>query len=217
MNGTGVIFDLDGTLLDSMSVWHNVAERYLESLSVPHESGLSDRIARMSFAEGAQYIKDRYLPHYTVRQIEEDVTAIIEREYRENIPLKDGAEELLKLLSSSGIPMCVATSNSKRLACLALDRLGIYNLFASVITSDDVSLGKDSPEIYLEAVRRMGTDISNTWVVEDAPHAIATAKGAGFRVAAVQYGWVNKADISADFIIDGKRGNINLFSKINTK
>lgn len=205
MSADGVIFDFDGTLLDSAEAWNGVAERYLEELSVPCEEALSLKISRLSFAEGADYIRRTYLPDRTISQVERGIIAIVERGYRESLPLRDGAEELLKLLRAANIPMCVATSNTGGLVKSALRRLNIDGYFVAVITSDEVAVGKESPEIYLEAARRMDGKVSNTWVVEDSPHAIATAKRAGFKVAAVCDAKTDKIFQSADFIIDSAK------------
>ena len=205
MSADGVIFDFDGTLLDSAEAWNGVAERYLEGLSVPCEEGLSQKISRLSFAEGAEYIRRTYLPDRTISQVEREIIAIVEREYRESLPLKDGVKELLKSLRENNIPMCIATSNTGGLVKSALRRLNIDGYFVAVISSDEVAVGKESPEIYLEAARRMGGKVDNTWVVEDSPHAIATAKSAGFKVAAVCDAKTDKIFQSADFIIDSAK------------
>ena len=206
MSADGVIFDFDGTLLDSAEAWNGVAERYLEELSIPCEEGLSQKISRLSFAEGAEYIRRTYLPDRTISQVERGIIAIVEREYRESLPLKDGVKELLKSLYVANIPMCIATSNTGELVKSALRRLNIDGYFVAVISSDEVAVGKESPEIYLEAARRMGGKVDNTWVVEDSPHAIATAKSAGFKVAAVCDGKSDETFQSADFVIDSAQG-----------
>ena len=110
--------------------------------------------------------------------------------------------------------MCVATSNTGGLVKSALRRLNIDGYFVAVITSDEVAVGKESPEIYLEAARRMDGKVSNTWVVEDSPHAIATAKSAGFKVAAVCDRKTDKIFQSADFIIDSAKSFAALSKEI---
>lgn len=186
MSAFGIIFDLDGTILDSMSVWNGVAEKYLGTLSVVPESGLSAKLDRMSFAEGVKYVRCTYLPDRTESQISDGIFAIIERAYRYEIQLKAGMGEFIEKLSLAGIPMSVATSNMKKTACAALERVGILPYFSHIITSDEVSAGKDSPEIYFRAAKLMNVAAANSWVIEDAPHAVNCAKSAGFKVAAVR-------------------------------
>ncbi len=178
----GVIFDLDGTILDSMEVWERVDEIFLAENGIVNHSNISDIVKKMSIEESAQFFIDEFkLLHtndYVIKRIEE----IVCEQYAKNIELKPYAEQFLDWLDEKNIPYCVATATYKTLAESALKRLGVIDRFKFVLTCSDVGEGKTSPKVYLCATEKLGLLPSETAVFEDALHCMETAKKAGFYV-----------------------------------
>lgn len=182
----GVIFDIDGTLLDSMGIWADVGARYLtEQAGVTPEPGLGKILYPMSLEEGAAYVKERYGLAESPEQIKKGVLEIVKKFYYEEAPLKEGAEEFLKTLEEKRIPVVAATSGDMDLALAAFQRLGIGGYFRDVLTCSQVGAGKDSPLIYQKAAKLLDIRPEETLVVEDALFAVKTAKAAGFVTAGV--------------------------------
>ena len=181
----GVIFDLDGTLLDSMSYWETVGSDYVRSRGFVPEEGLDEKLKPMSMADAVLYCKTRYGFKESVGEIARGVFGILENRYRTDIPLKPGAIDLLEKLKNQGVLMCVATATDRYMIEPALKRTGIDKYFLGVFTCSEVGVGKDSPEIFEKALKLLGTDKKDTVIFEDALYAIKTAKDAGFQVAAV--------------------------------
>lgn len=181
----GVIFDVDGTLLDSMPIWGDAAARYLQRLGVASEPGLAELLYPMSFEEGAVYLREHYHLTQTVEEIQRGVMAVIEHFYRYEAPLKPGALTLLERLQAAGIPMVLATSGIRELAGAALERVGAAKYFSAMLTCDQLGTNKRDPLIYLRAAALMGAAPGEVAVFEDALHALRTAGGAGFLTAAV--------------------------------
>lgn len=182
---TGAIFDADGTLLDSMQVWNEAGERYLRRFGMEAEPNLGGILSPMSMAQGAEYLKERYLKQLNQDQIIDGINSTIQEFYDHEVLLKYGVKQFLKAMKQCGIRMTVATSSDRCLIEKALERLEIVNLFDCIFTCTEVGAGKSKPDIYLAAMRYMNTERSDTWVFEDAFHAIQTAKQAGFRVVGV--------------------------------
>lgn len=182
---SGAIFDLDGTILDSMSVWDTIADDYLRSIGITPEENISGKLETLSMEKAAQYLRDNCGVKLSVEEIIRGVNSLMENFYVNYVQLKRGVGEFLKSLSSAGVKMCVATATDFRLAKSALERCGVIGLFSGIITDAQVGCGKDNPRIYREALKLLGTEKSRTLVFEDALHAVKTAKTDGFRVAAV--------------------------------
>ncbi len=214
----GVIFDLDGTILDSMGLWEDIVERYLKSLSVPVKEGVSTGILSLSFAEGAEYIRQNFLPDKSSQEIGDGINDLVENIYKYELAAKEGMTQFISRLYGAGVPMCVATSNCFRSARAALERLGVAHCFRHLFTSDEVPRGKTDPEMYLKAAAYMNSPVAATWVLEDAPHALKSAKGAGFKVALVrEKEWEKERSSSlalADFAIDSPADLDTLYYKI---
>lgn len=189
------IFDVDGTLLDSMSVWDDIGERYLTSLGILAREGLKDALNTMSLEQGAAYLKEEYQLDKSVSQIIEGVLKIVSDFYRFEAPLKPGVKETLEWLNAEKIRMVIATSGDSELAEAALKRNGIQKYFEHIYTCTEAGAGKDEPTIYLKAAEFLQTEPENVLVFEDALHAAETAKKAGFIVVGV-YDESNDANIS---------------------
>ena len=178
------VFDLDGTLFDSTAAWKGLGERYLTSRGITPAPGLDEKLRCMTLPDGSEYLKARYSLPDSPAQIQADILCGIERFYLRECRLRPGAFGLVRLLHSRGIGISAATAGDKRLACAALDRLGILGCFEDVFTCEKYG-SKHEPGIFLAAARAAGGDPADTAVFEDSLHCILTAKNAGFLTAAV--------------------------------
>ncbi|MBQ3379229.1 MAG: HAD family phosphatase [Clostridia bacterium] len=180
------IFDMDGTVLDSMREWDNLSANHLLSLGVEPPADLTDTIKEMSLEDSLQYLMKRFGLWRTKEELLMQMREQIHIMYRDRVELKPYALKYLEKLKKDGIPFGIATATPKKYAEEALTRLGVYDLFDFVICEDDVGADKHSPDIYLEAARRLGTEPCDTAVFEDAPYAARTAKTAGFIVYVIE-------------------------------
>lgn len=176
----GCIFDLDGTLLDSMSLWCDIDRIFLERRGKVCTPEYQKAITAMEIRETARYTIELFDLDESVDDVIEEWHELAVREYAENIALKSGAKELLSSLRDHGIRLAVATSSSERMFIPCLIRHGIYSLFSSIVTAGDVGIGKSSPAIYLKAASDIGVSPSECAVFEDLPTGLESAKGAGF-------------------------------------
>ncbi len=181
----GAIFDVDGTLLDSMAIWDVAATRYLKRLGIEAEKELGDILGVMTVEEGAQYIARKYQTSETPEQIARGVLDIVREFYFYEAELKPGAADFLKTLWEKGIPMAVATSGDRELVTAAFHRHGIDRYFRKILTCSEVGAGKTEPLIYQMAARELGCRTDEAYVFEDALYAVKTACNAGFRTVGV--------------------------------
>jgi len=180
-----VIFDLDGTLVDSMWMWRSIDIEYLNRFGIELPEELQSLIAGMSFSETAVYFKERFGLPDSVEQIKRDWNRMAWDKYLKEVPLKEGVLELLTYLKENQIPAGIATSNSRELVDLIIKRHGISGYFASIRTSCEVERGKPSPDIYLLVAKDLGVEPSRCLVFEDIPMGIQAGKNANMRVCAV--------------------------------
>lgn len=182
---TGAIFDVDGTLLDSMSIWDSIGEDYLRSIGYTPRENLNETFQAMSLQQAARYYQTEYGVTLSMEEIMDGVNSLLERFYREQARLKPGAGEFVRELSGRGVKLCVATATERPLVEAALARCGVLGYFEEILTCTNLGHGKDEPLIYREALKRLGGERPSTLVFEDALHAARTAKADGFPVAAV--------------------------------
>ena len=180
------IFDMDGTLIDSMTYWERLAEEFLERKGIQVVSAdLAERIKTMTMTQSAElFIREFGLPG-TPETVAAEMNDMIDEHYRRDIPLKEGAAEYLKALKARGVRMCVASATAEHLMEACLKRLGVLEDFEFLLSCESVGAGKDRPDVYWKAARRLGSVPAETAVYEDALYAAQTAKKAGFYVVGV--------------------------------
>lgn len=181
----GVIFDVDGTLLNSMPIWENLGELYLKSLGISAEKNLSRILFEMSMEEAAAYLIEKYKLTRPVEQVVRELACQVNEYYAERVPLKEGVRQYLEEFKARKIPMTAATSGDRKNTEAAFKRLKIFSYFEGLFTCSEIGNGKSQPDIYLAAALQMDTEPGDTWVFEDSFHAIMTAKRAGFKTVAV--------------------------------
>ena len=181
----GAIFDLDGTLLDSNPYWDKAPEAYLASLGKQARPGLARTIFTMTLPEAADYMIREYGLTQRPEEIMAGVNAAMEGFYLRDVPLKPGVPALLRLLRERDLPCAVASVTDKPLVEAVLRRFGLREAFSAIVTTAEVGVGKHSPDVYLRAAERIGRLPEETLVFEDAPHALRTAREAGFPTFAV--------------------------------
>jgi len=184
-NIKGVIFDLDGTLIDSMWIWGDVAEAYLRSHgAVPH-SNFREALRTLNTTEEAQHYIDVYGIDLPVDEVAQGRDNLMKEYLKDVVELKAGVLQALKELKKRGVRMCIATATDRPLVEVSIERHGLDEYIEHIFTCTEENTSKSSPDIYFQAAKFLGTDISETLVVEDALYAIKTASEAGFVVAGV--------------------------------
>ena len=184
----GVIFDIDGTLLDSMPLWNNLGECYLQKLGFTEEEteGLSQRISAMPFVEGIRYIKKAYTLNLEEERIREQLQEMIAKAYCDEVVLKAGVKEYLQFLKERGIPCILATAGDAFLATAALKRLKVWEEFQGLLLCEEFNTSKREAKIYQLAMERLSLSRpEEVLVCEDVLHAVKSAKQAGFQVCGI--------------------------------
>ena len=181
MEITGAIFDCDGTLVDSMGMWSHACDW----LAARHDAGPVpfDRLEALSLRDTCAFFHDELGVEASADELYEEVCAHVRDAYEHEVPLFSGAREFLDELAAAGVPMIVASSTPVRELRCALAAHGLEGYFSDVVSTEDVGgRDKEFPDVYLEALRRLGTPRASTWVFEDAPFGVRTARRAGFPV-----------------------------------
>lgn len=181
-----VIFDLDGTLLDSLWAWEHSGSNFVRSEGFEPPEDLDEKLVKLSLMDGAKLIKEMYDLPYTLEEILHRTLLPIKNRYLYEVQPMPGVPALLARLKAQGIKMAVATASYKDFAEASLKRLGLADYFEFIITCDEVGVGKTSPKVYEVAAARLGTSKARTLVAEDALHALQTAKKAGFKTAGIE-------------------------------
>ena len=180
-----LIFDFDGTLFDSMFIWDTAGEVYLRSIGKEPEADLQKILKPMSLLQSAEYIRETYHIPLSVEEIMDGVNRTVEGFYFHSVEPKPGVIHFLEELYRRNIKMCIATATDRYQVEAALQRCGMSRFFSEIFTCTEVGSGKDRPDIFRKAMEHLQTDRSTTAVVEDAYHAIHTAKLDGFLVVGV--------------------------------
>ena len=180
------IFDMDGTLLDSMPTWRELGPSFLKERGIPVTPEQLHTLRTMTDHEVIPYLQETCGLEMTTEQIMDEIIRRMEDFYTHRVQPKPGLEKFLSILKMEGVWMYVATATHRRLAEKALKTAGIDHYFRGIVTSADAGSHKsESAEIYEMALRRLQSNKRDTVGFEDALYAARTAKAAGFRVAGV--------------------------------
>lgn len=195
----GVIFDVDGVLLDTMPVWKTLGSGYLHTCGVQPPQDLDKTLFSMSMEQGAEYLHENFLHDKSARRIYDEMQMHLEDFYVNSAEAKPGVAELLRRIEHDGIPMAAATSSPRVLVAAALERNGILQYIKKLFTTGEMNTSKSSPLIYNTAARYLGTTPSETLVFEDSLYALRTASQAGFvTVGVVDIGEPNAEALMAE-------------------
>ena len=184
LNIAGAIFDMDGTLLDSMAAWYDAGSRYMRSLGMTPPPSLNHDLLRMTLAEAAAHMQALGV-NKPVEEIHAGFNSVMDEFYACQVRARPGVPEFLARLSSAGVRICVATASDRYQVEMGLAHAGLARYIERIFTCTELHTGKHEPAIFNAAREFMGTDKSATWVFEDARHAACTAKNAGYRVCGV--------------------------------
>lgn len=201
-----LIFDLDGTLIDSMWVWVAIDKEYLAKYHLTEPDDFYANMEGKSYIEVARYYQDVFPElSLSVDEIMEEWTEMAHEMYMTKVPLKKGAKKFLQEVKQRGIRTGIATSNEKAMVLDTLRALGVEDLFDSVRSACEVSSGKPSPDVYLLVAKDLEVDPKRCLVFEDVPMGILAGKNAGMRVCAVEDEFSNSQLVKkkelADFYI----------------
>lgn len=205
-NIKALIFDLDGTMIDSMRVWKDIDDEYIEKYHLTEPEDFHEGMEGLSYTETAEYFL-RVFPELpkTVEDLKAEWHEMALYKYAHEMELKEGLEAFLRKVRAQGMRVGIATSNDRRLVEACLKGMGVEELIDTISTSCEVKKGKPAPDVYLKAAENLATAPENCLVFEDVPMGILAGKNAGMKVCAVEdwfsEGQLQKKKELADYYI----------------
>lgn len=181
---TGAIFDMDGTLLDSMGTWYTVGSDYMRSLGLTPPPTLDEDILRLTLEDAAKHIQSLGVDR-PAEEIHAGINSVMDDFFLNRVKCRPGVEEFLEKLRNEGVGITVATASDRTQVENGLRRAGIFGYIDRIFTCTELNTGKHEPKVYDAAREYMGSDMASTWVFEDARHAAQTAKRGGYRVLGI--------------------------------
>lgn len=181
----GVIFDCDGTLVDSMAAWRHVEESIANMAGITLAKEDTDALTTMSIPECGEFLHGKFGVGESGADVEDIINTMMLEFYRTKAVPKPGALEFVKGLADAGIPMCVASSTPNEPLDAGIENAGFAPYMQAVLSVDNVGHSKREPHLYLRCCEIMGTEPASTWVCEDAAYALDTANAAGFRTLGI--------------------------------
>ena len=180
-----LIFDMDGVIMDSMGMWDTLVIDYLYTKGINADEEFSRSLFTCSMEEAAGRMIEKFSLDMTPKDVVADVNDYISDFYFTKVQPKENAPEGLRELQQEGFRICLATSTDRPLVEAAMERVGLLDIFEFIITSSEAGRGKDSPDIFLMAAKKLGIENDNILVIEDNHNAVRTAGSVGFKTCGV--------------------------------
>lgn len=210
MNIKGAIFDLDGTIINSLffwdRLWELLGEKYLSDKTFRPGLDMEKAVRTVTFVDAAEMLCEKFgfgSPEDIYKLMYDFCVDI----YRNEATFKPGAKEMLDHLKAKGVKMCIASASMPGLLREIFDRFGLDEYFPKIISCAEVGKGKSHPDVFIAAEKYLGTTRDDTWVFEDSFVALKTAKNAGFQTVGVfdehNFGAVGVEDVSTIYIKEG--------------
>lgn len=181
----GAIFDVDGTILDSMPMWCSVGSRFLEKNGLHPMENIDRQMATRTLEESAGIFREIYGIPGTVPEIVAGMIDMVREDYCFRLQCKPGVSDVIRELHQQNVPLYIATATDRDMIEAALTRLELDSCFKGIITCGELGVPKTRPDIYRYASKELGTRPEETLVFEDVLHAVRTASSAGFPVVSV--------------------------------
>ena len=197
-----VIFDLDGSMVDSMWIWRSIDIEYLGKFGITLPDNLQACIEGMSFSETAAYFKERFDLPDDLETIKADWNRMAKDKYAHEVPVKEGVKELLAYCKEHGIKAGIATSNSRELVESVVRAHQMESCFGCIMTACEVEKGKPAPDIYLAVAEKLAVKPENCLVFEDIIPGIQAGKAAGMQVCAVYDKYSEYQDMEQHMLAD---------------
>ena len=181
----GAIFDVDGTILDSMPMWCSVGSRFLQKNGITPSENIDSQMITRTLEESAAIFHETYGISGTVPEIVGRIIDMVRDDYSHHLQCKPGVRKVIRELYGKGIPLYIATATDRDMIAAAMERLGLTDYFQGIITCGELGMPKTQPDIYLYAAEKLGTRPEETLVFEDVAHAVRSAFSAGFPTISV--------------------------------
>lgn len=208
----GAIFDMDGTLVNSLIIWNIIWEKlgvkFFGEEGFRPSSEIDAAVRTMTLSDAADFVYEEYSLGESGEEVLEEMNKIIADFYRNDVELKDGVREFLEYCKEKGIKMCIASATDLTLLQIAIDHCDIGKYFDAVLSCAEIGKGKDEPDIYLKAMECLGTDVDETCVFEDSLVAICTATDIGMKTVGIydenNFGHSEMQTIATEYIRDSE-------------
>ena len=181
---TGVIFDMDGTLLDSMGTWYTVGSDYMRSLGMVPPPSLDEDILRLTLEDAAEHIRSLGVDK-PAAEIHAGINGVMDDFFLNRVECRPGVVNFLERLKAAGVRITIATASDRVQVENGLKHAGIFHYIERIFTCTELNTGKHETVVFDAARAFMGTDIASTWVFEDARHAAQTAKRGSYKVCGI--------------------------------
>ena len=189
MKISGAIFDMDGTLIDSLSFWDMVWERfgnkYLGDGKFRPSRTDEKAVRTLEMKKAMELLHDKYGIGEDAQKLLDEVNRMIVDFYSGVVELKDGVADLLEAYYKKGIKMCVASATDLRFLKIVIARFSLEKYFVKIVSCSDIGRGKEHPDVFLAAHGCLGTPKESTWIFEDSIVALQTAAAAGFNTVGI--------------------------------